>query len=201
MPMKHAVILFVATLVVVIPAVAFPCSIAPSFGEFEFIEEPPDAPPPATPTVTVTSINRGTGPQSEGCGGQSSSSCDDLGFLHVEIAGLDDGAGVRFEVRGDPPSGLDLPSGAVSVESTSPTLVWIDEANDEQEPIGFEFRTFAIDRWGQESAATDWVAVSDPGRRGGPGGCSTTSSAAGTALTPVLGLIAWRRRRRRLMRS
>jgi len=132
-----------------------------------------DGSPPSAPVVTVQSIQRGKGPEYQGCS-QSASSCDALGRIILQVSATDDqtevaSLGYRIELAsGSLPSGLSLPATAVRPATGSGLLLgWIDGASDDQEALSFVLAIRAVDLAGNEGPPTS-VALRDAGS----GGCS-----------------------------
>ena len=132
-----------------------------------------DGSPPSAPLVTVQSIQRGKGPEYQGCS-QSASSCDDLGRIILQVSATDDqtevaSLGYRIELAsGSLPSGLSLPATAVRPATSSGLVLgWNDGASDDQEALSFVLVIRAVDLAGNEGPPTS-VAVRDAGS----GGCS-----------------------------
>lgn len=192
------VTLLVALLCWHVPAEA--CSIVSGFGpDFEVgTDDPPDdVRAPNSPTLILTDIHRGRGPQSEGCGTQSATSCDDIGTVMLTLESFDLAKGLLLETRGDTPfSSRDIPmEQPVTVDDGALVLVWVDGDADEQEPISFEIRAIAVDEYGRQSDPSAWVTVDDPGRDGGTAGCQTAVGPAMPALLLVFVMFGHRRRR------
>jgi hypothetical protein len=86
--------------------VAVACSYSPP-APFEIQADPQDVTPPAAPRVHIGRIKRGKEPEREGCG-FSGSSCDDTGYVRLDVEGVDAGAespdiGYVLEVMGQAP--------------------------------------------------------------------------------------------------
>jgi hypothetical protein len=147
-----------------------------------------DTTPPATPTLLSLTIGRGR------ARGLTSSSCDDLGFLTLELHTEDDTStadtiGLELTlINGTLP--FDLPADPVRPQvSAGVVLNWIDGATAAQEPINATLEVRAVDEAGNVSASPLTVEIIDPGRFGG--GCATSPSTGAWAL---VGLLALRRR-------
>lgn len=121
---------------------------------------------------------RGRGPVRVGCS-STSASCDELGMVSLAFpapADLDSSIqaiGYRFEVtRGHAPEGL-LPRDpevvlrptSAAVEGVRVDLPWVDDAEDDQEPLDFELSITAVDEDGNAGQPSDPVAVRDGGSR------------------------------------
>ena len=164
-----------------------------------------DASPPSAPIVTVQTIHRGKGPEQQGCA-QSASSCDDLGWIIVQVSAADDqtatgSLGYRIELAsGSLPSGLSLPTTAVRpATSNGLTFVWIDGSRDDQEALAFVLSIRAVDLAGNEGPPTS-VEVRDPGSGGcAVGGPSPLASPGG--VVAALLVVAWLRRQTRRRRT
>lgn len=160
---------------------------------------------PAPPTVAVSNIRRGKGPETTAMGcGSSASSCDDLGSIALALTATDDQTEVAhmgFAVslaEGSLPAGLTLPTAAIRTNSGYLFLHWGDGKTDDQEAFSFSLSIKAVDRAGNTSPETI-VRVGDPGSGGG---CSLLATrAASSWVVTTLGLIGlarlgrrWRRR-------
>ncbi len=194
--MRLAVALsFLATLVAARPASA--CSM-PAPEEWQVEASTIDRTPPALTVARVAAIGRGEGPESSGCGGTSSTSCDDLGTIDLALAGVDDAEGeVGFVVErasGEAPEGLVIPTTPVRAPGGTLRLVFVDGAQDDQEPIDFVLRVAAVDRAGNRSEPAT-IAVS----HGGVSHCGARVAPTGLARAWPWVLVAaallWRRRR------
>ena len=144
-------------------APALACSLAPTgFG-------PVGAPNTAgevsaelpVPEIVGTRIVRGTGPVCDGdsC---SFSSCDDLGFIDLELARTG-GGDIGYEVvlvEGSPPAGVSLPQ-ALRPIGNSLSLSWIDGATDDQESIDFTVTVNAVTLDGDRGAPSAPVRLRD----------------------------------------
>lgn len=112
--------------------------------------------------VTVDAIKRGN---------DTGSSCDDLGWIDLQINNEDTQVGYKVElIDGVAPKNLGVPQTPVSAIDSQITLIWSDEPTEEQPALDFTLRVTAIAPNGDEGPFED-VVVSDPGR---DGGCSTT---------------------------
>jgi len=159
--------------------------------------------PPVWPSPPrAQGVQRGRGPQQNGCGG-TASSCDDIGIITITTGATDDTTapgrvGYRLsQASGALPAGLSLPPDAVEPNPDgSLTLVWSDGATDNQDSFSFTLDIVAIDAAGNESAPQ--VLVIEDGRR--DGACALAGRPrpwgwAGLASLLVLGLVATLRRR------
>lgn len=149
-----------------------------------------DTAPPATPQLQSITITRGHGPGPGGC----STSCDDIGFLTLELLAEDDtstAATTGFQltlVDGALP--FDLPVDPVRPQDgANLELTWIDGATAAQEALDATLEVHAVDEAGNVSTSGLTVEISDPGTTGG--GCASLPSATAWAL---VGLLAARRR-------
>jgi hypothetical protein len=146
------------------------CSLAvPTPHTLDPAAQATDTTPPEGPTAAVTSIRRGKGADTDfaSCS-QSASSCDDLGWIALQLGAQDDQTpadklGYQIElIAGQPPSGLNLPTGAVRAMGGMVYLNWNDGASDDQESISFSLAVRAVDLAGNTRPATT-VNVSDGG--------------------------------------
>jgi hypothetical protein len=201
--------LFAAFVATAIPLLLAPdaqaCSLASQpFHDLDDDEIGVDVSEPMAPAPmdTEITISRGVGPRPIGFS-FSSTGCDNLGFLTVQLVpGEDDRTpldemGFRAEfVSGTLPDGLEFP------EETSEAfrlhgdgrwqIVWSDGAEDVQEAFDFTLELFSVDLAGNESAEGLIVNFADPGDDGS--GCSMASSAPTPTLALLLlGLIPRRR--------
>ncbi len=155
---------------------------------------------PSPPRAQV--VQRGRGPQQNGCGG-SASSCDDFGIITITTLATDDTTapgrvGYRLSLAGGAlPAGLSLPPDAVEPNADgSLALVWGDGATDTQDSFSFTLDIVAIDAAGNESAPQ--VLVIEDGARGGACALAGRPRAWGwvdLGALLVLGLMATLRRR------
>jgi hypothetical protein len=164
-----------------------------------------DASLPSAPVATVQLIHRGKGPEQRGCA-QSASSCDDLGWIIVQVSATDDqtaagSLGYRVELAsGSLPAGLSLPTTAVRpATSNGLTFVWIDGSSDDQEALAFVLSIRAVDLAGNEGPPTS-VAVRDPGSGGCSLGGTSPLASLGAVVAPLL-VVAWLLRRTRQRRT
>jgi len=182
------------------PSLSRACSFA---GVSEFMPDPSlgDTVAPQPVGSVDVRVSRGHGPDCSG-GRCQTDSCADLGTMGLTFTPPTDDRtastdlAYRLEVaEGIPPEGL-LP-GFTFLPPFSPSegivLSWIDGDSDDQEPLEFSLRIYAVDQAGNESPATA-IEVSDPGSSAG---CNV--GARGSALPLLLlpmGMIARRRFRR-----
>lgn len=150
------------------------CSISPPAA---FVVDPQaaasDTSGPGAPTVSVVSIKRGKGADTDyaSCS-KSVSSCDDLGTVTLRIQAQDDQTpreelGFKIDlVDGVAPAGLDLPSGPVRLFGENVYLHWGDGASDDQESFAFTLEIRALDLSGNVGPAST-VRVEDAGTGGG----------------------------------
>lgn len=193
---------------------ALACSIAgPELHEVDPDEVLVDTESPAKPTgAALEAVSRGQGPQCDATGVCMSTSCDDIGTLQLswtpggDDRTLDDELGVILRVvEGEAPGGMwPLDEVVVPRVAGHATLVWVDGADDRQEPLDFVLAISEVDRAGNESAPVE-LRVQHAGG-GGTGsdaaaddaegrGCSVAGGAAGLAvLLPVVGILGTRRR-------
>jgi MYXO-CTERM domain-containing protein len=182
------------------------CSIpAPSELVVDTAEQAVDHAAPATVATVGVAVQRGRAPKSEGCGSMAASSCDDLGIVTLTpTAPADDrtdASALGYRVRlvaGALPDGSSLwPKAVVPGVGGGLALVWIDGADDEQEPVDFTVTVAAVDRAGNEGPASAPVRVTDGGSSGG---CRTRgagdAASAGLVAMVVLAAGALARRRR-----
>lgn len=168
-----------------LPASALACSFI-EYDDHVIDDTLSDEVAPSLPTLDAQSVNRGVGPSGGLFGGQSVSSCDDLGWVTLELSAEDDlsapeALGFLFALdSGSLP--FTLPTEAVRPFDGSITFVWIDEATDEQEPIEATVTVNTVDEAGNLSAEALLLTISDEGREEGLKGCSSGGA------TPSLGL-------------
>ncbi len=95
-----------ALVTIVAPAAAEACSLMPH-QMLEIVDEDPDGEePPQLPVVEVTNIKRGTGPRSEGCGESYVTSCDDVGWVTLQVDNAAPDVGYEIAISdGEPPPG------------------------------------------------------------------------------------------------
>ena len=103
-----------------------------------------DTSPPAAPSVSVTQIRRGKGPDTDfGSCSQTATSCDSMGSIELQIRAEDDQTpadkmGYQIElIAGALPSGLTLPTQAVRALGSAVYLAWADGSTDDQESLSF----------------------------------------------------------------
>ena len=180
---------------------AFACSFALG-SPHETVDDPSDTVAPTAPGEKSVGVVRGVGPECVGVS-CSSSSCDDLGRIDVQLDASDDDVsapeniGYRMRVvEGTLPDGLTVDetrrADSVAGGVARLTLLWVDEATDEQEPFDFVLGVAPVDEAGNEGEALT-LAISDPGRAAGA--CSTAGGGGAGAL--ALGLLAAAARGRR----
>jgi hypothetical protein len=162
---------FAAAAFVADPALACSYAEAP---RFELRDDPNDTTPPAAPEARIRKIKRGVDGDSEGCGGGAESSCDDLGYVDVQLPSLDEETGVVLVLSGAYPKNLREQIGPVSPGyERSVRLVWIDGAGDAD--LDFDIEVWSVDRAGNMSETATRLAVNDDdgcsaGRRRAPHG-------------------------------
>jgi hypothetical protein len=169
-------------------AVSWACSFE---GNLDFVPDPlveADAPVEVEVTPQVT---RGVGPR--GLFSQSSTSCDDLGWLELDVAPAlpDQGLRVHLVPGGVLPDGLS----ADSIDGTwagNPRFVWIDDATDDQEPFELTFELTPVNAAGLEGETFELV-VADAG---GSGCASVSGSPSGLLGLGALLVGALRQRQR-----
>lgn len=148
---------------------------------------------PSVPTLVDLSVTRGVGPTRAGFGSQMSTSCDDLGWISLQLSAEDDlsapeNLGFVFALdSGTLP--FSLPTEAVRPFDGSFTFVWIDGATDEQEPFEATVTAHTMDEAGNLSAESLLLTLSDEGREEGLKSCSTGAGAPGLGLG-LLGALA-----------
>lgn len=157
-----------------------------------------DTTAPTPVTGASHSIKRGQGPTSTGCG-ESSTSCDDLGWISLHLEGASDDRtppgelGYIFEVTaGTLPDGLTLPNGPVRGQERF-TLGWIDGATDEQEGFDFTIDVFPVDLAGNVGEPFSVRLRDEPEDMACAVGAMNANGALPWALL-ALGLALWRRR-------
>lgn len=125
---------------------------------------------PKTPTLSLSSITRGVGPQSIPCQqgtGEcfSVSSLDPYGFIYISLSPTQEEVGYIAEVvSGDAPQGLVLLDTPLEAKNDSLSFHWEDGATDEQEPLDFELRVIPVNRAGEQGNPSAPLLISDPGR-------------------------------------
>lgn len=145
---------------------AEPCSfIGPTEHVIDDEESQVDTTPPGVPGVQLTSITRGTGPESSGCGEMASSSCDDIGALLLEITAPEDdrtpadSMGYFFEFEGTLPDGFMPLDTALRPGLDGFVFTWIDGARDNQESIDMTITASAVDLAGNTGEASEPLEV------------------------------------------
>jgi hypothetical protein len=131
---------------------------------------------PAQVVARVAKVTRGQGPRLRDPG-VGPSSCDDLGFIEIELVRFEDDRtpperlGYRIGPPiGTPPATLRPATDAYRLlpgQERRVVLVWIDGATDEQEPFDFTVVLTAVDSAGNESVASEPVRAVHPGRQPG----------------------------------
>lgn len=145
--------------------------------EIDPAEQAIDKEPPARTETVGVSVRRGKGPEGSGCGGQGSSSCDDIGSIAlIPTPPSDDrtppnelGYRLRF-VGGRLPDGLRIPDDARRLSQGEPPaldLRWIDGATDDQEPFDFTVTLTAIDKAGNEGPESAPIRIHHSGSSSG----------------------------------
>src|SRR5688572_23423497 len=134
---------------------AEPCSVGRLNHELDAAEQKIDRQPPVQVEARVVSVVRGTA--------RGGSTCDDLGFIVIELVRVDDDRTPREKlgyritrIEGTLPESGMLPSFALRVipvpgKPLQFTLVWVDGATDNQESIDFTLAVTAVDMAGNES--------------------------------------------------
>lgn len=159
--LKNILFAPIVCLILSISSVSFACSLA---GYQDFNVDP------SLPAivfedfdVSVKSVKRGA---------NSGSSCDDLGWVVIEIDKVDPEVGYKVEVvDGTTPENMgQILSPVIPDNDNTLLLVWSEDMSDEQPPLSFRLRVTAIGPNG-DVGTTDDVFVSDPGNEGG---CSAT---------------------------
>ncbi len=191
-----------ALLVVAASRPAGACSWAglPPF-ELDPKEEAVDVTPPSAIGSTTYSVERGRGPQKDGCG-TSGSSCDDVGVITLHLGEATDdrtpdaSLGYRVEVvSGKAPSDPSWPTAAVRAhEGRVLYFHWNDGGDDDQEPIDLTFRIRAVDLAGNEGPPLD-VRIRDAGSS--EDGCRTARGGVDLSWAVALALLGALRRSRR----
>lgn len=213
-PLVAAAVLFA------IPRAAGACSIAVP-GDFDLDLTVPDFEAPGEIGSPVTyDVVRGIGPACTE-DGWSATSCDDLGILTISFpAAVDaeapdwDGCeiqpGVGYLLRavsGSLPYGFEFDEDPTDAfydgASATVRLVWIDDAEQIQEPFAFTLGVRAVDLAGNEGDESTWP-ISDTGRDGledddcedaKDAGCA--AAAVGPAWVGLVAAAGIARRRRR----
>lgn len=185
----------IALFLVASPALA--CSIV---GPSELVVDPElsDGIAPDVPVLGDVLITRGRGPRKTAGGVSTSTSCDDLGFITIEVDETKPDVGFVLELLdGELPEGLDaLPEQPWLGPDL--TLTWIDEALDDQDAFAFTLAISAVDSGGDRSEAVE-IDISDdgiPDEEEVQKGCSTVAGSATGSWTLLLGLTLVARRRR-----
>ena len=189
------------------PAPSDACSVAAAPAhEVDPSEVARDDTPPDPPTgLTVVTIDRGRGATCDADGVCMSTSCDDLGIVALEWRpGSDDRTpadqlGVVIRVAGDEDFWFAERGEAVRPYSAGAhSLIWVDGASDEQEPLDLVLEVSHIDLAGNESEPVT-VRVVHEGSMSPPdkSGCATVTAGASVLLTLLGGLPVFLRRTRR----
>ncbi len=128
------------------------------------------APPLAAPVPSVR-VYRGVGPRPSETSGAiraTATGCDDLGFIELTFPNEpgDEVVGYTFEILAGYGPEWSLPDTTVRTYLRSDgmhalTLVWIDGATDEQEPLSFVLGIRTVDRAGNRSRTVTRVLVRD----------------------------------------
>lgn len=172
----------------------------------EVVANPADTTAPSAPEVPALSVKRGVAPTCDAFGTCQSTSCDGIGLVELTFAAstddVSDPARVGYRLRvveGSLPDGLTVDetrrADAIDGDVAVLTLLWSDEATDDQEPFDFTLGVTAVDEAGNESDEVT-VAIDDPGSEAG--GCSTAGRGAGVlGVLLALGAAARRRPARR----
>jgi hypothetical protein len=198
------------------PAPARACSIAaPITHVVDPAMQATDQMAPTLMSIPTPTIGRGFAPG--GCSG-SSSSCDDIGVIQIQVKATDDMTpaeriGFRITLAGGTlPAGLTLPADAIDLTPGYPIvgLFWTDGATNDQDPLDFTLSIVAVDLAGNESAPQTVVVHDDGGGSGGSscqlssgqsGRSGRTSASAAICLTIFALLVTVRRRRRSRRRT
>jgi hypothetical protein len=160
-------------------APALACSFAPPTA-FELHDDASDTTPPAAPKGRIGKLKRGVEGDSEGCGGGSGTSCDDIGSVDIDLRGLEADTGVVLTFKGAP-EGLVEPVGPVSPDQDRVlSLHWIDGGGDTD--LDFSIEIWSVDRAGNMSETPTRLRVNDGG------GCSTGGRRAPGAWLGLLGI-------------
>lgn len=182
---------------------AFACSFAT--GEAHTTaENPEDTTAPTAPGAVSAEVNRGVAPVCNVLGSCQSTSCDDLGRISLSFPASEDdvsaanAVGYRLRVvEGAPPDdlGIDETRRADSIDGdqASLTLLWIDEATDDQEAFSVVIGITAIDEAGNESEEVT-IEVSDAGGESSSG-CNTAGGGTGVLALVMAAAIGARRQR------
>jgi hypothetical protein len=161
---------------------------------------PEDTTAPTAPADIEGRLHRGVGP-TQGLFGASSSSCDDLGWIELELdVAVDDVSAtenVGYQLRildGSLPDGLQVEETRridfLNGDRGVLTLLWVDGATDEQESFDFTLGIAAVDEAGNVGEEVT-VALADAGSDGR--GCATTQGGGAIAVLAALALVARRR--------
>lgn len=166
-PLGAAAGLTAALVTLALPDDVAACSFGQTEHFFDAVEQVEDVTAPSTPSFEVEAIQRGVGPERAGCGQQSSTSCDDLGWITLRLLDVSDDRTARaemgylIETQGEVPEGLSVPDVPVRFDDNTFVLVWIDGAHDHQERIDFTVTMRAVDLGGNVSDPSAPVEVRD----------------------------------------
>jgi len=143
-----------------------------------------DSTPPEALAEMDVEVRRGRGPEQSGCGGHSSTSLDDLGWVLLTFAAPGDDRTPAEKMgymvaltAGEPPEGMHFPSEPWRAfsheEGAALQLSWVDGASDDQESVDFTVTVTPMDLAGNQGPAFE-VRI----REGGSGefaGCTAAS--------------------------
>jgi hypothetical protein len=156
-------------------------------------EQQEDNSPPGQVDTPWYGVTRGTG-SSLSC---SSTSCDDVGTLRLEIVAPQDDRtgpediGYRIEyLEGDMPTGL-LPEHDIRADDGIVFLYWDDEASANQEALYFKLSIRAVDLGGNLSEEATVLEIHNPGSCG----CGSRKFGPTELMLTLLALLLWSRRR------
>jgi len=154
---------------------------------------------PDMPEFNDLTIHRGRGPRKLDDGSMMSTSCDDIGFITIELMdpAEDDPEDVGYSVDlldGELPMGLTLPEGTYAGPGIS--LSWIDEAIHDQDPFGFTLQITPFDTSGNQGDPLEVWLEDDgiPDAESAPYSCSVVRDAPVGLIWVLVGLLAARRR-------
>jgi len=195
---EHRIPIFLAAGILAASGLAWPLAVsACSFGTpdehtLDPEEERLDSRPPGAVDIIWSDVTRGTDPPNRVECDHTASSCDDIGFLLLEVVPPEDdrtpaeSMGYLFEVvDGKLPTGFSFPTGPVRATQINRIgFHWIDGAEQEQESFGFHYTVRAVDLGGNLGPASRAVRFSDPGT----GGCTAVGRRTGS-LWPVISII------------
>jgi hypothetical protein len=175
-PWKFVLALTLAAFLLALSAPpASACSIADYRHVLDETEQELDSTPPGVVEVLDVEVHRGRGPDCEGLGGYSATSCDDIGWISITVVPPADDRtpademGYRLSIVEGDLAGIICRDLDVRAQDGVLHLHWIDGDTDDQEPVDFQVVLQAIDLGGNLGPASAPVDVRHPGS----GGCRT----------------------------